>query len=231
MAGKRKRRVNYGGGSKKRKTRATGPVAFPKSGGLPTLDRAVYAKSICVYSDVGRNIDPGLSSTGVNVYSLNGLYDPDITNIGGQPTGFDEYMSLYNQYTVLKAKVSVSVINSDTTISQLMGLNISSTATTSSDANVYLRNNNKFFKILDKNGNGTGIVNYSFEVDIAKLAARNIWTDDAYSGTASSNPSEQWYLHCWNIAADGSTNATPCVWTVKIEYLIAFRKVRDTANS
>lgn len=228
---KRKRGKSYGASRRVKKARTTGPVAFPASKKLPVFDRATYTKSICVYSDASRLVDPGLASCGTYVYSLNGMYDPDISGIGGQPTGFDQYMQLYEEYTVLKAKVTACVINSDTTLSQLAGINVCNSAATSSDPNVYLRNMCMGFRILDKYGDGSGVTTWTFEVDIDKLSTRNIWTDDAYSANSGNNPTQQWFLHIWNIAYDGSSNASPCVWTLKIEYLCAFRKPIQAANS
>lgn len=201
-----------------------GPTAFPSSKRLPITDRATYTKSIVVYSDVGRTVNPGLAACGTYVYSLNGLYDPDITGVGGQPTGFDQYMALYGKYTVLKAKVTVSVINSDATNPQLVGCNISSASSTSTDPNVYVRNNNQWLQTLTQFGKGTDRSSFQFEIDIAKLTTNNIWVDDVMSGTVSTNPVNQWYLFIWCISADAAADAGNTVWTVKIEYLTAFRE-------
>lgn len=211
--------------------KARGPVAFPRSKRLPTLDRALYTKSIVVYSDFGRAVDPGLASIASYVYSLNGLYDPDITGVGGQPTGFDQYMALYAKYTVLKAKVTCQFMNTDTGYAQVAGCNVAGLSTTSNDPAVYLRNNNMGYKAVEtyQSGNATG--SFSFEVDIAQLANCNIWTDDAFSGLVSANPANQWYLIIWNGASDGASNPSSCLWQVKIEYLAAFREPINAANS
>ncbi|QGH72494.1 MAG: capsid protein [CRESS virus sp. ct4af14] len=53
------------------------------------------------------SINPGAGVCGVHAFSANGMYDPDITGVGHQPKGFDEYMALYNHYKVTASKIHV----------------------------------------------------------------------------------------------------------------------------
>ena len=50
-----------------------------------------------------------LSPTGTTVaqrvFSANGMYDPDQTGIGHQPRGFDQIMSMYSHFTVVKCQM------------------------------------------------------------------------------------------------------------------------------
>lgn len=43
------------------------------------------------------------------VMSCNGLYDPNTTGTGHQPRGFDQLTELYNHYTVLNSKCTVTI--------------------------------------------------------------------------------------------------------------------------
>lgn len=52
------------------------------------------------------------ASIDVHVFSANGLYDPDVTSTGNQPRLFDQYMALYNHYTVVAAAISVETLAS-----------------------------------------------------------------------------------------------------------------------
>lgn len=197
---------------------------------MPTINRARYTKSILAYSEI-QQLNPAIASTASYVYSLNGLFDPNITGAGQQPTGFDQYMALYEFYTVLKAKVKIRVLNQDATSAQIVGCNIQSTSGTSTDYNVYLRNNNQDFKIIDKIGSGNSTCSFEFEVDLSKLAAKSIWTDGEYSGTQNNNPANQWYLVIWSAPADGSSDVGITDFWTQIEYLTAFRETASTLNS
>lgn len=54
---------------------------------------------------------PATATPVVYVFSANGLFDPDITSTGGQPSGFDQMMVFYEHYTVFKARLVVTFRN------------------------------------------------------------------------------------------------------------------------
>lgn len=61
----------------------------------------VYAGEHTIFSGVA-----GLFGTEVK-YSLNGLFDVDISGVGHQPMGFDQLMAIYSKYKVNRAKVII----------------------------------------------------------------------------------------------------------------------------
>jgi hypothetical protein len=74
----------------------------------PLMPAFVQTKRMLYY-------EPNLSLTVPNTglvtsyfFSANGLYDPNITGTGHQPIGFDQMMSLYEQYTVTRSSVTVT---------------------------------------------------------------------------------------------------------------------------
>lgn len=79
-----------------RKYKATPIGGFPKS----KLVKLRYAQFI--------NINPASGVTGSYVFSANGMYDPDITGTGHQPSNFDRWMAVYDHYTVVGSKIKVS---------------------------------------------------------------------------------------------------------------------------
>ncbi len=62
----------------------------------------VYAESLQLGTGVGQNFG------GQNVYSLNGLFDPNIAGGGHQPLGFDQVMAIYSEYKVIGCKVELT---------------------------------------------------------------------------------------------------------------------------
>jgi len=56
-----------------------------------------------------------LGSGGSNVwfFSVNNLYDPDVTGTGHQPMYFDNFAAVFNRYRVNWAQITVTVINHD----------------------------------------------------------------------------------------------------------------------
>lgn len=200
---------------------------------LPMQIRATKTKAMLVYSDLGRQLtgSPAGATTSY-VYSLNGPYDPDVTGVGGQPTGFDQYMNLYEFAIVTKARVKVTCLNLDTTsVIGLVGCNIASTSGTSSDPNVYMRNMNMWNTVLEKRGSYRNSASYEFSVDISQLSTKNVLQESDYQTTVSSNPANQWYLIIWSCNSDVASTGPNTQWQVTIEYETHFKDAATTANS
>jgi len=51
-------------------------------------------------------LNPGVLGSSVNVFSMNGLFDPNISGTGHQPMFFDNYMAIYGQYRVNRAYIT-----------------------------------------------------------------------------------------------------------------------------
>lgn len=51
---------------------------------------------------------PNSATIGVKTFVANGMYDPDAAVGGHQPRGFDEFMNIYQKFTVKSARVSVT---------------------------------------------------------------------------------------------------------------------------
>lgn len=64
-------------------------------------------------------------------YSLNNLYDPNVSGIGSQPVGFDQISAIYSRFRVLKVDVVVEFMSivqtSATLITQVVGLTTAAT--------------------------------------------------------------------------------------------------------
>lgn len=172
------------------------------------------------YSDRAFNLNPGVGGTcAVQVFSANGLYDPDITGTGHQPIGFDQYMTMYDHYTVIGAKIRVFFENTDSTYSQLCGISIQDNATASTDSRVYIENGATKQKFMSVKGSSRDVVTLTHQVGIGKfMGRRSILTEDDFRGDVSSNPTEQVYFHVWASpqAAADSANVN---LIVQIDYI------------
>lgn len=51
-----------------------------------------------------KSYNASATASDVNVYRLNDLFDPDLTGTGGQPYGFDQMMTYFNNFCVIKTK-------------------------------------------------------------------------------------------------------------------------------
>lgn len=198
----------------------------------PVMGRPYRCWSTCIYSQYGGSLGPSLAGvTSSLVYSLNGLYDPDVSGLGQQPTGFDQYMSLYEFYTVTRGTVEVEFLNADESFAALVGANIAPTDGTSPNANTYIRNSNIKYGLIEKYGTGSSRLKIKFDFDINKLSGQNVLNDDQYAGTVNANPANQWYLILWGTGQDISNNIGSQYFTLRISYWVEFRHPAVTANS
>lgn len=140
--------------------------------------------------------------SGSYIYTLNGLYDPDITGGGAQPTGFDEYMAMYNHYRVTKCSIvcKVSLGSAVPTAFCLTPFrNAGSPPSSFRDA---LALGGPFGLISTSAG---AAVTLSLVVDVAKWQGYNLDSIN-YAGTASANPSLLFYFGLFHESVDGSTS-------------------------
>lgn len=224
---------------KKRRNYGAPGVANPKRRRKATYQRPVLLKRFSTpsgsnqgatvsyvkfnYCELGFTINPGLASAGDYVFSLNGMFDPNITGVGHQPAGFDQYMAIFEAYTVYYATYKVSITNPDSNAYAIHMVHISDVATTNTDPRVYIENGDCQWNIA---GNGIGSHSnqsyFSGSVDIAKaqgVTRQNLFnTDPFFAGTSSANPTDQQYLHIVVGPADSASDLPNQVVTVEICY-------------
>lgn len=103
MPGKRKytRKRTYKRRYKKKSpSSAMGPLANTLKANL------IYSERFTLNPGVG-----GIIAT--QVFSANGVFDPNISGTGHQPRGFDQLMTLYDHVIVIGAKITLQVQNTD----------------------------------------------------------------------------------------------------------------------
>lgn len=164
-------------------------------------------------------IDPGASGiASTHVFSMNGMYDPDITGVGHQPLGFDQTVGvMYNHYTVIASRARVSVFNRDTLYPINCILQLKDTATTSTDVDDIIENGLCRWDTIPPAGTGGAQKNLVINCSPTKFFGRKVLQDDIFRGSSSSNPSEQVYLHV--VAAPTvATDTSDLRCTIEIEY-------------
>lgn len=197
-----------------------------RSGNTISLPRLPFTWTNLIYCDFPYTLNPGAAGTaGVQVVSANGLYDVDITGVGHQPTGFDQFMALYNNYTVTEAEIEVTYFNSDTTNQQTVGISVQDLATTTDDVRRYIENGNCVSKMV---GNATGAASNQSTLKMKVRLAdffrnRSILRDDIFQGTASTNPTEGLFFHVFAAPLDVTANASPVYARIIIRYKVMFR--------
>lgn len=154
------------------------------------------------------------------VYSLNSLYDPDITSTGHQPMGFDQWGVFYDNYRVIQTSYQFRVNNASTTSGLSVYLVVSNdptpiTSTPIAGENPYTQ------ELIVGAATGNDIRTRTAVYNLPQLFGRTLAqyrTEKDYTGLFSAAPAEQFYLHVFLRTSDGVA-ALDANYTLKLNYL------------
>lgn len=196
------------------------------------LPNSVYCK-LKYSSDFALNI-PSAGIPAVYIFRANSLYDPDFTGTGHQPRGFDQLMAFYNHYTVVGAKITLSIDSSHTSPCTY-GIALRSTTTAGTTPEAYMENGKAIWKVHNwAAGTSGGLRNskLSYKFSTSKFF-NNVMPldDDVYTGSATGNPAEQAYFHIWAYSNDQSIDPAAEAPTIHIEYLTVFTEPKALSIS
>lgn len=180
------------------------------------------------------NIPLGGAAAGA-VFSLNGMYDPDVSGGGHQPMGFDQLAALYGQYQVLSAKATVKFITTSTanTAASMCALAIRNSSTLETDPQDIMERPDTVYDVLPS-GRGAGYRTLSIKKSIPKffgIKKSAFSADDGKKGTASVNPTEMCYLHVYNMPDNSGEDETDINVVVTIDYIARWDARNDFTGS
>jgi hypothetical protein len=170
---------------------------------------------------------------GTNVFSANGLYDPDITGTGHQPRGFDQLIALYDHYVVLASRCVVE-FTGVTGAQAVCGIQLQSSSTTQSDYIDYAEQARCEFAIAPfcvTSGGFPEPKRHAMHFDAKSfMGIPDPVTATKLQGGVSSNPTDQAYYHVFSQHVDGSTSTGQNA-LVYIEYEVMFIEPVPVASS
>lgn len=169
---------------------------------------------------VGRDtLSPGAGGMDTCVVRANGMYDPDQSGVGHQPLGFDQFMALYNHWTVYSSKITVWFANLSSTASHsaLVGIKLDDDTTINGDPSTVAEHDGCVYRFIGNSNNAPAALTLSFSGakwfgDRMKLSA------DPFMGDSTADPTEQAFFH---IFCSG-TNTTVDIGNVDIYYTITY---------
>ncbi len=175
-------------------------------------------------------LNPGAGGLAVSqVYSLNGLFDPDISGVGHQPIGFDQIMPLYDHYTVIGARARVTFSNTSALHSQICMLHLKDSATTSVDVDSIIENGLTRYSVVGPLA-ADSVKSMTINCSVKKFFSKNIMDENNFQGTITSNPSEQVYLHL-TVAPMEGLDSSEVNCNVLIEYVAVLTEPKQLASS
>lgn len=174
------------------------------------------------------------STTGaVSAYVLraNDLFDPDFTSTGHQPMGFDQMMTLYNHFVVVRARVIVTFSSTAAApLTVCIRQDADSSALTVADRIIEFGGCVK--ADLEFKGVSGSVRTLELALDVAKLqgvSALAITSDPSLQGTAAASPIEVTYFHIQSWNSQGITGS--CAIDFILEQDAVFLEPRDLAQS
>lgn len=189
------------------------------------------------YSDAISLVPTAGGVAGTHYFSCNGMYDPDITGVGHQPLGFDQYMSMYDHYTVISSRITVIAAARGTAageagIAAVYLNDNTSNVIAPNHISAYLEQPGCSFKPLALREAGNSIVTVVRKFNAKKdLGVSKPLSAPEVRGSVSSNPAEQSYfqLLAGPIDVTGTMSTINCV--VTIDYVAVLTEPKDLAQS
>jgi len=188
-------------------------------------------RKILNYYTYGSIVSGASNAAGAYVFSLNGLYDPDITSTGLQSISFDQMMIFFNHYTVHKCKAKVTFQSDSASIRANCGLFISGSSTVTTSVEQLIENGDGAFQTLEFAGAMGGTATFTTNVDVGRFqAVTDVMDDPNMRGDSASNPVEQTYLHLavYNLSSASTVQVS---FQVLLEFDATFHEPRKGSLS
>lgn len=179
--------------------------------------------TVLKYSEVYVGINPAVGSAAAYVFACIDARDPNVTGVGHQPTGFDQWMALYNRFTVLQSKIKATFYTVDTeTLDTVVGIAIFDGSTTTTTTEKYMEQPNTSWAVLPA-GAGADTVTCYANFDLKTFSSSKVLYDnDLFQGSSTVSPGRNWYYHLFAGATGAAEDPATVKASVEIEYLISF---------
>jgi len=206
-------------------SRTSGPSQLLRAVFPVRLHRTLrYADCVAMTSTSG--------SVALQQWAVNSLFDPDFTNTGHQPRGFDQLCSAtgpYIKYRVLRSRVKITIIpDSNFSVVGAAGFSDLSTIPTNPGGSVVnnCTGNSELpgWKALAVGVHTVPMV-FSFESPISVIESVQesaVLSEDNYSANYNASPADVAYFSVQIMQIDGSTATTQCL--IELEFDAQFEE-------
>ena len=178
------------------------------------------------------------------VYTLNGLFDPNVSGGSGaginhQPYLFDQMNALYNKYCVLGAKVKIHLRPGSTSNSYAMNVFGETTQLSSVQYPGSIGLEKPGVKIVRFNSSASNVYTpartmtfyWSAKKEFRAKDRQELITNEDYSGTGSTLPNEQAYLYLTYQAQQIQQTTAKLACDVIIDYIVAWTEPKQPNQS
>lgn len=177
-------------------------------------------------------MNPGASGA-LNRYQFraNGMYDPDITSGGHQPLGFDQYMSMYNHFTVISSKITVTIPSTEGTYPSTFTLYLSDDATTAfTSQGEIIEQPGTVYKVTSGKHINPIVLSKTFNAK-KDLGVSKPLSETAIRGNASADPTEIGVFNLFMQSLDPTIDLAIIYAIVTIDYVAVLTEPKELGQS
>jgi len=191
-----------------------GPLGFPK-----------MLKAVHRYRENIRLTTPVSTTYIIHSFSCNGMYDPNISGVGHQPLYFDQLAAVYNHYTVIGSKITITMVTPGPTDGGARCyLNVNDDSTLSGYVKEY---SSTEMTAVNANSTPTTLSNSWSAV---KSFGPNPLANDNLQGTTTTNPPE---IQNYALYIEFGTSITGFNMDIQvtIDYIAVWDELKDITES
>lgn len=168
------------------------------------------------------DLNPGIAGVAAShVFTGNGVYDPDITGTGHQPLGFDQWMGLYNHFTVTGFTMKVYFDNHTSTGHPCFcGIKVTPDGAVITNGQETIEQGNCVWKLVSGAGDNS-MQMLTLTQDNSKYFSKSVLNERDFQGSNSGNPLEQLYPTIFAFTNDTSDGAVVECHVI-IDYRVVF---------
>ena len=182
------------------------------------------------------SIDPGTGLVGTATYNAGGCFDPRTAIGGGQPRGFDQWMSFYEHYIVLGSRITCTYQTTGLQPSDGNGIvgiylkaNNAAQITTIPEL---IEQQNTVHKPIGPVGGYNSTVMLSKNYSAKRFLGRaSVMSDPDLKGDVSKNPDESAYYEIVCGPSNNGDNLGAVRVLIRIEYIVALIEPKPLPSS
>lgn len=193
-----------------------------------------------LYYTYGITLSGTSGVTATHTFSANGIFDVDITSIGHQPMGFDQLILAYEHYSVIRAKITIGLVN-NSSYAVRAGVYLSPDGVAITDPSEIMENGLVKHVILDAKGGASTdpgvsgrVKTITLDCDVKKYFGKSKYSElleTSFRGDASNNPAEQVYFNVFAFSSHTGTTNSQVLFDATISYDVIWHEPRKVAAS
>jgi len=180
-------------------------------------------------------IDAGAGFTNSRLFRCNSIYDPDYSSTSSTqhaPLGKDQWMSFYQIYCVLGSQITVTPINTSSTVPLMFGVTLRQGGVTLAVNPTSLREQGDSSWRYAGDMNQTGRKSLTKKFSTKKfLGFNNPTNENSCCASSTGNPASEAYYQVWVAAADGTSNPSNCTLQITMDFIVHFSQPKVLSQS